>query len=223
MSALSDKSIRIVILDNQSLVRVGLSFILENQAGLKVVGQAGDLNEALNIIASSKPDIVLFDYDPKNGFYFDVFPEIIRAWEQARWILVTGSNDHQTILQAVQHGVMGVVYKTQLPDVLIKAIRKVHLGEVWIDHSLVTNIVTGSFQSQSVSISDGEDSGISSLSDREREVILCIGKGLKNKQIANQLCIGEVTVRHHLTSIYGKLGVTDRLQLLIYAQNHRLI
>lgn len=216
------ETIRIVILDNHALFRAGLHSILKNQADLKVVGQTGNLNESLSLINSTKPDIILLEHDRENGFSFEVFPDIIKAWNRARMILVTGSNDRESYLKAVQHGVLGIVSKTQSPEVLIKAIRKVHIGEVWIDHSIVANFVNNSFHGQSDQVKDPEVESISQLSDREREVIQYIGRGMKNKQIANQLSIGETTVRHHLTSIYSKLGVTDRLELLVFAHRNGL-
>ena len=215
-------AIGVVILDNHRLVRTGLALIIESQADLRVVGQAGNLNEALSLIALTRPEIILLEHDPENGLGFEVFPEINKAWDPARMILVTGSKDRETYLQAVQRGVLGIVSKTQPSEVLLKAIRKVYLGEVWIEHSLIANLVTSSFQGQVTPLADPEAEGIHQLSEREREVIQFIGRGLKNKQIASQLCIGETTVRHHLTSIYSKLGVSDRLELLIFAQSHRL-
>ena len=222
MDDLSNHVIRIVILDNHILFRAGLRYIIEDQPDLKVVGQAGNPNEALTLIALTQPDIILLEYDPEIGFGFDVFPEINKAWPQARMMLVTGSKDRQTYLQAVKNGILGIVSKAQSPEVLLKAIRKVHLGEVWIEHSLIANIVTNSFQGQSDPVVDSVSEVINQLSEREREIIQFIGRGLKNKQIASQLCIAETTVRHHLTRIYSKLGVSDRLELLVFAHDHRL-
>ncbi len=216
----TDATIRIVILDNHTLVRAGLRCIIENQHGMKVVGEAGNLNEALTVVAATWPDIILIEQSPESGLSFEVFLEIKKAWDQARLILVTGSNDREIHLKAVQSGVLGVLLKTQTPEILLKAINKVFNGEVWIEHSLIANLVTSSIHAQSNP--DPETDGIHQLSEREREVILFIGRGLKNKQIADHLCIGETTVRHHLTSIYSKLGVTDRLELLVFAHSHKL-
>jgi len=164
----------------------------------------------------------LLEYAPESGLSFDVFPNMNNAWVQARMIMVTSSNDRLIYLQAVQNGVLGVVSKSQQPDVLIKAIRKVHAGEIWIEHSLIANFMIGSVHGVSTNGGNHTGDGIGQLSDREKEVIQYIGRGMKNKQIASQLCIGETTVRHHLTSIYGKLGVSDRLELLVFSQKHRL-
>ena len=196
--------------------------MIESQPDLKVVAQAGNLNESLTLIASSRPDIILFEYDPGNGFGFDVISNLNQAWPPSRMILVTGSSDREIYLQAVQHGVLGIVSKTQSQDVLLNAIRKVHHGEVWVEHSLIAQLVTNSFQRVPLSAPDPGLAGIDQLSDRERGIIQYIGRGLKNKQIASELCIAETTVRHYLTRIYDKLGVSDRLELLIFAQEHRL-
>jgi DNA-binding NarL/FixJ family response regulator len=224
MTKTSKEPIRIILLDNLALVRAGLRLIIESQPDMKVMGEGENLNEALSLIASSRPDIILLNHDPESGFGFDVFPEINKACNQARMILVTSSNDRQTYLQAVKHGVVGIVSKTQPPDALLKAIRKVHAGEVWIEHSLMADLVNHSFHGKNATAAqaDPEADSIGQLSEREREIIQFIGRGMKNKQIASQLCIAETTVRHHLTSIYGKLGVSDRLELLVFAHSHKL-
>ena len=212
-------AIRIVILDNHALVRAGLRLIIENQSDLKVVGQAGNLTEAMSLIALTRPNIILIEYDIENGFSFEIFQNIKNSWPLSRLILVTGSNDRQVYLQAVQHGVMGIVSKSQIPAVLIKAVRKVHLGEMWIEHSLIANLISMSFHGPQTT--DPDANRIKLISEREREVIHFIGQGLKNKEIASQLCICEATVRHHLTSIFRKLGVSDRLELLVFLHNHQ--
>jgi two-component system nitrate/nitrite response regulator NarL len=214
--------IRIILLDNHVLVRAGMSLIIESQPDMQVVAQAGNLNEALDLIAEKKPDIILIEFDDGAGFNFEVLPDLIKSWSKARMILVTGSNDSEISLRAVNFGVVGVVLKTQPPEILLKAIRKVHQGEVWIEHSLIASLVTQSIHGKPGKAADPKADVIQLLSKREREVIQFIGHGLKNKQIAEHLCICETTVRHHLTSIYSKLGVADRLELLVFAQRHHL-
>jgi DNA-binding NarL/FixJ family response regulator len=119
-------------------------------------------------------------------------------------------------------GAMGVVPKTSNRQTLYKAIEKVHAGEVWIDRAMIANVLTQLSRSRLDDETDPEAARIASLSDREREVITLIGKGLKNKEIAARLTISEITVRHHLSSIYSKLNVADRLELTIYAYRNGL-
>jgi two-component system nitrate/nitrite response regulator NarL len=125
--------------------------------------------------------------------------------------------------KVVEDGVVGVVFKSQSPEVLVKAIEKVWAGEVWLERSLIANVLTRLSRNQPVSQPDPELENFSRLSEREKEVVRLIGKGLKNKRISTELCISETTVRHHLTSIYNKLGVSDRLELLVYAHRYGLV
>jgi len=118
---------------------------------------------------------------------------------------------------------MGVVFKTQSPEMLLKAIEKVNLGEVWLERSLIANVLSRLSRNSKPQKSDLDSNGINVLSTREKEIVRLIGQGYKNKKISTQLCISETTVRHHLTSIYSKLGVSDRLELLVFAHRYGLV
>lgn len=216
--------IRIVILDNQALLRAGCRLIIENQPGMQVVGEAGNLVAGLEIVSNQKPDIVLFELNLADDLpSASVIAEIIKASEHSRLILVTDVSDQGIYQQAVENGVMGVVFKTQPPETLIKAIEKVNLGEVWLERSLIANVLSRLSRNNKLEKSRTEISNIDELSEREKEIVRLIGQGFKNKKISTQLCISETTVRHHLTSIYSKLGVTDRLELLVFAHRYGLV
>ena len=103
---------------------------------------------------------------------------------------------------------------------MIKAIEKVYAGEVWLDRVMIANILNAKVQSKDSKEHTTASAKIATLTKREREVIGLIGRGMKNKQIAEQLIISEATVRHHLSSIFAKLGVEDRLELVVYAYQH---
>jgi DNA-binding NarL/FixJ family response regulator len=117
---------------------------------------------------------------------------------------------------------MGVVFKAHPPETLIKAIEKVNAGEVWLERSMIANVISR-LSRNSKPTKTGSESNIDELSEREKEIVRLIGQGFKNKKISSQLCISETTVRHHLTSIYSKLGVSDRLELLVYAHRYGLV
>jgi DNA-binding NarL/FixJ family response regulator len=117
---------------------------------------------------------------------------------------------------------MGLVFKEKAADVVIRAIERVHAGEVWFDRTLIGNVLTEPSRASATKKLDPEADKIIRLTEREREIAALIGEGLKNKQIANRLFISETTVRHHLMSVFDKLGVTDRLELIIYAYRHGL-
>lgn len=223
MPGIAKGSIRIAILDNHTLVRAGLRALIESQPMMVVVGEAGNLTEGLEIISGLKPEIVLVDLNLPSESITDIIPSLLKAYEKARLILVTGSSSPQVHQQAVEEGVMGVVFKTQPPETLYKAIEKIHAGEVWLERSMIANVLSRlSRNHQPIRISSETDS-ITQLSDREKQIIKLIGEGFKNKRISTQLCISETTVRHHLTSIYGKLGVSDRLELLVFAHRYGLV
>jgi len=215
--------VRIVILDNHALVRAGLRLIIEQQPGMDVIGEAGNLIDGLEIISSQKPDIVLLELNLTEQASSDVISQIIKASDTSRLILVTGTSNSLINQQAVENGVMGVVFKSQSPEILLKAIEKVYAGEVWLERLVIANVLSRlSRNSKSIKIGS-EVNNVDELSEREKEIVRLIGQGFKNKKISSQLCISETTVRHHLTSIYSKLGVSDRLELLVYAHRYGLV
>jgi two-component system nitrate/nitrite response regulator NarL len=223
MSGLTINPIRIVILDNQALIRAGIRLIIESQPGMEIVGEAGNISEGLEIVATLKPDIILLELNLVGQPDIDIIPSLINTSERARLILVTGTSDSRVHQQAIEDGVMGVVFKTQQPETLIKAIKKVNAGEVWLERSVIANVLSHRSRNQPPMRIDPEMESINLLSKREKQVIRLIGQGFKNKKIATQLCVSETTVRHHLTSIYSKLGVSDRLGLLVYAHRYGLV
>jgi two-component system nitrate/nitrite response regulator NarL len=222
MKTSSVERIRIAIIDSHTLVRAGLRLIIEGHTGFKVVGEAGDAKKGLEMVTSQKPDIVLLKLDPVSSIGLDIIRKISMASSRSRVILLAQPDEAQVLIKAVQEGVLGIVWKTQSPEILIKAICKVHVGEVWIERSMIANLLSGLTNAQRLISQDPETESIAQLSRRERQVIQQIGQGLKNYQIAKQLSLSETTVRHHLTSIYEKLGVSDRLELLVFAHRNGL-
>jgi two-component system nitrate/nitrite response regulator NarL len=223
MPASPNTPLRIILLDAQALFRAGLRCILEKEAGLEVVGEASSVSAGIDIITSQKPDIILFEMNLMYLPELEIVPSLVRASGNARLILVTGTTDQAMLQKAVEDGVVGVIFKTQGPEILIKAIEKVHAGEVWLERSLIATVLGRLSRNQTSGKDDQETNDMNSLSEREKEVVKLIGLGYKNKRISSELCISETTVRHHLTSIYDKLGVSDRLELLVYAHRYGLV
>ncbi len=222
MKTSSADHIRIIIIDSYTLVRTGLRLITDGHQGMKVVGEAGDAKQGLDIVGSLKPNIILLKLDPFRSIGLDIIRKLSKASSGSRVILLARPDEAQLLIKAVQEGVLGIVVETQTPETLIKAIQKVHAGEVWIERSMIANLLSGLTNAQQLIIQDPQAESINNLSQRERQVIQQIGQGRKNYQIAKQLCLSETTVRHHLTSIYEKLGVTDRLELLVFAHRNGL-
>jgi DNA-binding NarL/FixJ family response regulator len=210
------------LIDDHAVVRMGLRMLLESQPGFSVSGEAANRAEALEQAATTPPDIILLDLDLGEDSGIDLMPELRTHAPNARVILLTGLRDAEQHRRAVRMGAMGLVLKDQAFAVLLTAIAKVAAGEAWLDPTMVASVLTEMARARAVGLPDPEAVKLALLTARERQVIALIGEGLPNKQISQRLSISETTVRHHLTSIFDKLYVTSRLELVIYAYRHGL-
>ena len=212
--------IRIVLVDDHDLFLAALRSLIQKEAGLMVVGQARNRLEAFEA-AQTNPDIILLDLILERENSLEFLSELIQAAHGARVLVVTGVPDRELHLRAVRCGAMGVILKGESPDLLFKAIRKIHQGEVWLNRSMVADTID-EILGGTRNAADAEAAKIASLTSRELQVIACLSEGLKTKQIAERLFISEKTVGYHLSSTFSKLQVADRLELLIYAYRHHL-
>jgi two-component system nitrate/nitrite response regulator NarL len=219
MSIPTSEPIRILIVDDHAIVRAGLRMLIDQNPAMKVVGVAGNGSDALKLAASEQPDIIILDIllGDEDGLAF--LPELRLAATDARVLVLTGLRGSESQRRAMLAGAMGVVLKEHATEVLIKAISKVHQGEVWMDRLTMGSLLDEMTQAPEI---DPEQTKIATLTEREREVIALIAEGLKNKQIGQRLFISETTVTHHLSSIFSKLDVSDRLELVIYAFSRNL-
>jgi DNA-binding NarL/FixJ family response regulator len=213
--------IRILIVDDHLVVRAGLHMLIENHPGMTVVAMASNRSEALDLGSSAGPNLILLDLDLGGENALEFITQLRETAPNARILVLTGVRDTDAHRQAVQLGAMGIVLKEHAPDVLIKAIEKVYDGEIWLDRPTMGRMLR-EMSSRDEKVVDPEVVKIESLTQRERDVVALIAEGLKNKQIAQRLFISETTVTHHLSSVYSKLGVSDRLELVIYAFSHKL-
>lgn len=214
--------IRILIVNDQLVVRDGLRMLIENHPGTKVVAMASTRSEALEIIEREPCDLIILDLELGGYNASSFIPQLREAAKNARVLVLTGSKDSETHQKAAQLGAMGVVLKEDAADQLIKAIEKVYRGEAWLDRVTLGTLLWN-LSNQDKDSLDPRARKISTLTDRERQVITLIAEGLKNRQIAERLFISPTTVTHHLSSIYSKLGVSDRLELVIYAFANKLV
>ena len=215
------QKIRIVIVENQLVVREGLRMLLDNHPGIKVVAMASSRPEALDIVAREPADLVILDLELGGVNSLSFIPQLREAAKAARVLVLTGSRDSETHQKAAQLGARGVVLKDDAADLLLKAVEKIYKGEAWLDRLTIGNLLW-QLSNQDKDSVDPQRKKISQLTDRERQVIALIAEGLKNKQIAERLFISPTTVTHHLSSIYAKLGVSDRLELVVYAFANKL-
>lgn len=213
-------SVRLLIVDPYLLASHGLRLLLDSQKGLEVIGVATNRAEALQAAKGKQPDIILLDLDSGGEGALTLLPDLCQQAKKSSVLILTSVKDPELHRQAVRLGAMGVVLKQYGVDVLIKAIKKVQAGEIWLDRSAMGSLLRE--MAQGSNEIDSDAARIRNLTARERQVITLISEGLKNKQIAERLFISETTVTHHLSSIFSKLGVGDRLELLIYAFGHNL-
>lgn len=216
---MNQRPITIMIIDDHVVIRSGLRMLIEHDQRMQVVAQAGNRIEALERAAGARPDVIILDLllGDEDGLSF--LPELCQATPNSRVLVLTGVQSADAHRRAIRRGAMGIVLKEHAADQLLKAIMKVYEGEVWIERSMMGSMIQELNKPTPV---DPEVTKIKSLTDREREVIALVGEGLKNKQVGERLFISETTVTHHLSSVFDKLDVSDRLELIIYAFRHGL-
>ena len=226
------KTIRVVLVEDDEPARLGLRTQIEKDPQMTVAGEAATYRDAVRIAEKEQPDIILLDLNLGDESGMGLLPELSKAAPESRVIIVTGSRDDLEVhQQAITHGAMGLVLKHDALEHIARAIKQVSGGDVWFNRSMMMKVIEGMVRFNAVKQPDPKAAKIATLTEREREVVSLVGEGLKNKEIANRLrpftnrlrpFISETTVRHHLTSIYDKLGVSNRLELVIYAYIHGL-
>ena len=212
--------IRVIIVDDHSIVREGIRMIIENDDELKVVGETENIQDTLTVISHEKPDVILLDLDLGKELSIDFIADILAACTSSKVLILTGVIDEELHKRAMLNGARGILLKNQAGTTLLKAIKKVHQGEAWIDRTLTVKLLAEANKNNQLNLL--EQKKINTLTVREREIIKLIAEGLVNKEIAKRLFVVEKTIRNHLTVIYSKLEVTSRLELAIYASRHGL-
>jgi DNA-binding NarL/FixJ family response regulator len=213
--------ISILLVDSQTLLRAGLRLVLETESKFAVVGEASSREEALEG-ARLRPDIIILNLSSDGEADLDLISDLAGAAEGSRVLVLISDFDLELRRRIVRFGVKGLVQKTESPDKLIAAVKSVYDGEVWLDPRTVSQVLDDLLQAGDVKQTDRALNNGVRLTGRERDIIALIGEGLKNKQIAERLCISEPTVRHYLTSIFEKVGVKDRQGLIVYAYQRGL-
>lgn len=215
--------IRIVIADDHAIFRDGLRRLLSLQPDFEVVGEARDGEETLRVVEELSPDILLLDLRMPGLDGMTVLERLRFAPRRPKIIVLTASEDKAEFVEAMKLGCSGIVLKHTPTELLYKSIRKVHAGEIWLD-STTTAAVMRQFAGavDGVEHVHGKRRSPGPLSQRERQIVMLVTRGYKNKEIAEKLFISEQTVKNHLHNIFDKLGVSDRLELALYAIHHGL-
>jgi DNA-binding NarL/FixJ family response regulator len=215
------KEIRVMIIGDFLIFRNGLKLLLETEDKIKVVGEAADLAEASNLLPKIKPNILLIDSAEIDNGSFDVF--LAAQPNYTPTVVLTNSKNAANHQKYLMLGIDGLVTKEQTADAFFKAIIQVSDGEVYFERKLMIETIKQLVQERKLIPEKLYSYNCAVLTDREREVLTLICRGMKNKVIADNLFITETTVRHHLTSIFEKLKVNSRLELVVHAFKEKLV
>src|SRR6266567_3286354 len=217
-------TIRVLIADDHPIVRDGLAKLLSLEEDVAVVGEASDGCEVLDKVQELDPDVLLLDLRMPNLDGLSALQALQQTNKRTRVIILTASEDKNEFVQAMKLGCSGIVLKQTAPELIVKSIRKVYGGEIWLDsHTTATVmrqfVAPGEFGGGTDS---GKDRERSPLGRREREIVQLVSQGYKNKEMADKMFISEQTVKNHLHNIFEKVGVSDRLELALYAIHNGL-
>lgn len=216
--------IRVLIADDHPIFRHGLRALLESEPDFVVVGEAGDGLEAIELAPRIRPDVLVLDLSMPRLGGMDALAEMAAAQFSPDWrtrvVFLTVAIEKQQIVEALQLGARGIVLKDAAAEVLIEALHTIVSGSYWVGREQVTDLM-GYLRRLAPAHSDEED--VYLLTPREHDILSAIVAGLTNRDIAQKLSIREDTVKHHLSRIFDKVGVSNRLELAMFAVNHGLV
>ncbi len=217
--AQAKQTIRVLMADDHVIFRTGLRKLLATEDDIKIVGEASNGGDCIKMLAKLKPDILLLDLRMPDKDGLAVLEEVNFDQLPTRVVVLTAAEDDRDVVRAMRLGARAVVLKQSATELLVKSIRKVQGGEIWMDNRMTAEVM----KAFSKSADGGPRREKPLLSDREKEIVQLVAQGYRNKEIGERLFISDQTVKNHLHNIFDKLGVSDRLELALYAIHHRLI
>ena len=215
----SKQAIRTLVADDHAIFRDGLRKLLSSTDDIAIIGEASNGADCIKMLAKLKPDILLLDLRMPDKDGLAVLEEVNFDSLPTRVIVLTAAEDDRDVIRAMRLGARGVVLKQSATDLLVKSIYRVHAGEIWLDNRITAEVMKAFAKS-----SDGGPRREKPLlSNREKQIVQLVAQGYRNKEMGEKLFISEQTVKNHLHNIFDKLGVSDRLELALYAIHHRLV
>ncbi len=215
------REIRILIADDHPVFRHGLRTLLQSEPGFRVVGEAIDGAEVANLTDVLKPNVLLLDLAMPRLTGMEVLREMASEHGRIRTIVLTANIEKAQIAEALQLGARGILLKDAAIELVTKCIGKVMAGEYWVGREAVTDMLDY-LRELKRDPREKQEKKLFSFTPREREVISAILTGYANKEIAAKFSLSEDTVKHHLSNIYTKAGVSNRLELAVWAMNQGL-
>ncbi|MCP8615520.1 response regulator transcription factor [Salirhabdus salicampi] len=210
-----EQKINVVVVDDHEVVRKGLTTYLETVDELNIVGEASNGTEGIEVAKTKKPDVVLMDLMMENGNGIEATKEIMSKLPNCKIIILTSYYDDEKVFPAIEAGAFSYMLKTSSAVEIAAAIKKAAKGETVIEPKIAGKMMNR--------FRHYETSPHEELTEREFEVLICIGNGLTNQEISDKLYIGIKTVKTHVSNILNKLGVQDRTQAAVYAHRNGLM
>jgi DNA-binding NarL/FixJ family response regulator len=215
--------IRVLLADDQALVRAGFGALLNSEPDIEVVAEAGDGDEAVRLARSTRPDVVLMDIRMPGTDGLAATGRILAdpALERTRVVILTTFDLDEYIFEALRSGASGFLVKDTEPRDLLQAVRVVHAGEALLSPGITRRLIADFVKRPNRS--PGPSPRLNGLTDREREVLSLVGRGLSNEEIARELVLSPATAKTHVSRAMVKLGVRDRAQLVVLAYETGLV
>jgi DNA-binding NarL/FixJ family response regulator len=220
-------TIRILLVDDEPLLRLGFRLVLESQQDMSVVGEAGDGATAVRHVAQLDPDVVLMDVRMPGMDGIDAARRIVREHGRSRVLILTTFDLDEYVFAGLRAGASGFLLKNVPPEDLLSAIRAVASGDAVVAPSVTRRLLDAMADRlpdpRGDAVGGGGDDRLDRLTDREREVLLQVAQGLSNAEIADVLSVSEGTVKTHVGRVLNKLSLRDRVQAVVFAYQHSLV
>ncbi|MFE9105561.1 response regulator [Actinomadura geliboluensis] len=214
-------TIRVLIVDDQELIRIGFRLFLQTRPELEVVGEAGDGREALDRAAELRPDVVLMDVRMPRMDGVEATARLTAATDPPRVLILTTYDLDEYVFGALRAGASGFLLKDAPRERLLEAIRVVHQGEALLSPSITRRLIED-YAGRADPVRPAPDL-LAALTPREREMLLLVAQGLSNQEIAARLVVTEATVKSHVGSVFAKLHLRDRVQAVVLAYEHGIV
>lgn len=216
----SGPAVRVVIVDDQALMRSGLRLIMDAEDDLTVVGEAGDGREAIDLVGRAAPDVVLMDIQMPVLDGLAATREVLARPGAPAIIVLTTFDRDEYVFEALRAGASGFLLKNAPPEELVEAIRIVARGDALLAPAVTRRVIAEFARHRPPST---DDEALSELTGREREVLGHLAAGLTNAEIARAMILGEATIKTYVSNVLMKLGLRDRVQAVVYAYEHGLV